>query len=186
MADNCIKNLIEGFYNCLITDKSRYLELFSRLESQKEIWFVIELMHYFEQTQNIELTNENREASIEGKKVDLKIPINGQDFWIELKHIFVGKQKKDSYILSSYLHGKNYIEEDIEKIQQKENAYVLSFISTNNDLIRNRDDLEKQVNQIIERLKSRQLNAELVSSNYNKSCDFGYFLLNVSKELHGL
>ena len=47
MADNCIKNLIEGFYNCLITDKSRYLELFSRLESQKEIWFLMQLSAIF-------------------------------------------------------------------------------------------------------------------------------------------
>ena len=183
MTDNCIKNRIEGFYNCLIKDKSKYLVLFSRLETQMERWFMGELMHYFEETENIELTTENREVSINGKKVDLKIPICGQDFWIELKHIFVGRQKEAPYKISSYVHGKNYIDDDIQKIQQKENAYILSFVSTNNGTIKDSTDLR---NQIISILNSKQLNADVVSSNYEKSCEFGYFLLEVGKELDGL
>lgn len=68
---------------------------------------------------------------------------------IEMKHIFVRRQKGAPYKLPSYFHGKNYMDDDMHKIQQKENAYVVSFVSTNNNMIKDGADLEHQIKEIL-------------------------------------
>ena len=188
MIDDEFKIYVENFYNKLIEDKYEYLKMFSKLQIQIEGWFRGELMHYFNYDKKIDLKPENREVKINAesrKKVDLKIPINGQDFWIELKHILVGIQGKGkndkslNYPIKFYFSSKDYIANDIKKLREIENGnnlYSLSFISTNNDMIKDENELKKKLDEQLEQ------KAELVSYNYNKNLEFGYFLLKVYKD----
>ena len=139
MDNKDLENLIIGFYNELTEKKQDYLILFSKLQIQIEGWFRGEFMNYFK-NKNVEMTTENREVKIsdnDRRKVDIKIKLNNEFYWIELKHILVGYQKDEPFPLSFYFYKHTYIPSDICKLtsvdnsDQKQHLYSLVFISTN-------------------------------------------------------
>ena len=190
------KNLIERFYSGLTEGNKRdYLTLFSDLQIQIEGWFRGELMKYFKEF-GIKMTTENREVRVnikEQKKVDLKIEINKEFHWIEIKHILVGRQKIGKFSLSFYFNSGTYIDNDINKLErvsegvQKETKYCLVFLSSNSE---NKEEYEKssgnypegnlksQIDKILE-TKGLKNKVEVVSSAYNNDCHFGYFILKL-------
>lgn len=188
MANNSFEAYVEDFYEYLIKDKSEYLKVFFDLEFQIERWFMGELLHYLEAEKKIELTTANREAKLPNqqdngrKKVDLKIPLDNEYYWIELKHILVGQQKKreNSFELNFYFYEKTYIANDVEKLKHLKNAYVLSFVSTNNNKIRDRNKLHSEVDK---NLGKNSIRANLILCDFNKENNFGYFLLMVKQEM---
>ncbi len=86
-----LEEFVNEFYNFLIEEKCGYLEMFSELEIQIEGWFRGELMRYFKRNK-IEFTDYNREVKNNRNIIDFKINIDEQGYWIELKHILVGKK----------------------------------------------------------------------------------------------
>ena len=119
MKDEKFGELVENFYTYLMKSKQEYLSLFSKLQIQIEGWFRGELMNYFEH-HNIEMSTENREIRINEdsrRKVDLKIQIDNEFSWIELKHILVGYQIEQPFSLDFYFKDKTYISTDIEKLE---------------------------------------------------------------------
>lgn len=208
MDTNKLENDISSFYNELINSKKEYLQLFSDLQIQIEGWFRGEIMHYFKKS-NYKMTTENREVPVtneERKKVDLKVELNNVSYWIELKHLLVGYQKGNKnegnqygnyFPLNFYFYSGTYISNDVEKLKKvsgvpKETTYkyVLAFLSTNypedkeikNGKITSNEILEEQVKNILksERKNGPLINkARLILHDFNKDCNFGYFLLKV-------
>ena len=196
MANNKFEEYVGEFYNYLIDYKYEYLQLFSNLEIQIEGWFRGELMCYFEAEKNIKLTTKNREVRISeesGKKVDFKIPIDKQCYWIELKHIIVGEQKskdkdqserkkKPTYNIDFYLRDYNpsNIIIDIKKLAMiKDNwsKYVLCFISVNNEAEPDFDVLNALEGSEIGGIKMK-----IKTKKFNIEKKFGYFLLKVNEK----
>ncbi|PYB68566.1 hypothetical protein DMB44_04325 [Thermoplasma sp. Kam2015] len=188
MANNKFEEQVEDFYNYLIKEKCEYLQLFSTLEIQIEGWFRGELMRYFKRNK-IELTVYNREVKNNGNIIDFKINTDAQEYWIELKHILVGKQKKGTFTLNSYFSKNYFIAKDLNKLILSENpekkVYVLSFVSVNNIKIRasnkinNSNDLISQLKGIIDK---RGIKAEPSNYNFDEYTKFGYFLLKVNEK----
>ncbi|KJE48562.1 MULTISPECIES: hypothetical protein [unclassified Acidiplasma] len=170
-------------------------------------------MNYFDGNV-IELTNRNRETPLcddinykeklsnkkgnERQKVDLKLTLNGEDYWIELKHILVGYQIKTPISLSFYFSDNSYIANDIEKLRnvchldKNLHLYSLVFVSTNYDKeggkeskikekIETSYDLKNKLDHFFGNhldLKDKILNT---SYDYNKELHFGYIILEVKK-----
>ena len=206
MENNEFEHEISSFYNELINSKKEYLQLFSKLQIQIEGWFRGELMNYFDGPDH-NMTTENREVLLndeERKKADLKIEFDKTSYWLELKHLLVGyqkgnkkpedKQAGNNFSLNFYFYSGTYITNDIEKLenvskssQETAYKYVLAFVSTNypedkKNKIKSKGVLEAQINDILnyKRKKGPLKNkACLISSDFNKDCNFGYFLLKV-------
>ena len=197
MNDEKFEKLIKNFYTYLIESKQEYLSLFSKLQIQIEGWFRGELMNYFEH-HNIEMSTENREIRINEdsrRKVDLKIQIDNEFYWIELKHILVGYQIEQPFNLDFYFKEGTYISTDIEKLRSIEQpdkqqyGYSLVFISTNYTKkglkkstqieILTRDNLDEKVKESLEKQKDSKSKAFIKSSNHNNELHFGYLLLGI-------
>ncbi|MGC8622214.1 MAG: hypothetical protein ACP5U0_09895 [Caldisphaera sp.] len=205
MANNKFEEQVEGFYNYLINEKSEHLRLFSTLEIQIEGWFRGELMRYFEKNleeKEIKLTTENREVPIsEGsrKKVDLKIPVDNMNYWIELKHILVGYQKNDPYPMNFYFHKNTFIANDVDKLLKvddpgkKNNLYSLIFISTNylreDDKASNMEEIRSEID--LKNQFTDMNNYSIIKDNifplscwdYNDALHFGFLLLRVKNDM---
>jgi hypothetical protein len=69
--------------------------------------------------------------------VDLKIQLDNESYWIELKHILVGYQIEQPFRLGFYFNKGTYNSEDIGKhgsmVQRdkRQHGYSLVLISTN-------------------------------------------------------
>ena len=194
------KSLIEKFYSSLRGGSKReYLMLFSDLQIQIEGWFRGELMNYLK-NEKIKMTVYNREVPINDnnrRKVDLRIEVNNEFYWIEIKHILVGCQKNDIYKLEFYFSNSAYIHNDIKKLQEidksneRQHGYSLAFISTNYscDKCKNpkfkeinwKEDLEYQFDTITQNKPNIKQEASLVSWDYNNIQHFGYLLLRVNR-----
>jgi hypothetical protein len=84
------------------TTQSR-LACFCELGFQTEGWFKGELLYLFSQLHRQGVIQElDREVNVEGKKVDIRLRVNNEDHWIELKHWLIGKQKGTTYNPSFY------------------------------------------------------------------------------------
>ena len=195
-----LRNTIEKFYSSLTSEnKKDYLTLFSDLQIQIEGWFRGELMNYLK-NEKLEMTVSNREIRVNNekrKKVDLRVQINNEFYWIELKHILVGCQLNNTYPLGFYFYKNSYIYNDIEKLQEVDNSdkqqhrYSLAFISTNYtcDKCRNtkfkkistKEELKVQYEDIIKNKTDIKQKASLVSWDYNNIQHFGYLLLRVNR-----
>jgi hypothetical protein len=195
-----LRNTIEKFYSSLTSEnKKDYLTLFSDLQIQIEGWFRGELMNYLK-NEKLEMTVSNREIRVNNekrKKVDLRVKINNEFYWIELKHILVGCQLNNTYPLGFYFYKNSYIYNDIEKLQEVDNSdkqqhrYSLAFISTNYtcDKCRNtkfkkistKEELKVQYEDIIKNKTDIKQKASLVSWDYNNIQHFGYLLLRVNR-----
>ena len=182
MENNGLEHEIRTFYNELINSKKEYLQLFSKLQIQIEGWFRGELMKYFDDNVH-ELTNKNREVLLceditnkeklsneednKKQKVDLRLMLNGEDYWIELKHILVGYQIKTPISLGFYFSDKSYIANDIDKLpktcysDKNQHLYSLTFVSTNynkegckeskiKEKIETSDDLKNKLDNVFE------------------------------------
>ena len=201
MNSKDLENLIIGFYNELTGKKHDYLCLFSKLQIQIEGWFRGEFMNFLENN-GIKMTTENREVKIsdhDKRKVDIKIKLNNEWYWIELKHILVGYQKDSPFPLSFYFYKDTYIYSDIKKLtsidntDKKQHLYSLVFISTNYlresdkkstmDEINSMNDLKEQFTSIITKhkdIRDKILDKmSLVSFDYVNNLHFGYMLLEV-------
>ena len=197
MKDEKFGELIENFYTYLIESKQEYLSLFSKLQIQIEGWFRGELMNYFEH-HNIEMSTENREIRINEdsrRKVDLKIQIDNEFYWIELKHILVGYQIEQPFRLGLYFKTGTYISTDIEKLKsveqpdKRQHGYSLVFISTNytkNGLknstlkeIITGGNLNKKVEEFLESHKDLEGRVFIKSCNLNDELHFWYLLLGI-------
>ena len=180
-------------------NKKDYLMIFSDLQIQIEDWFRGELMNYLK-NEKIKMTVYNREAPINDnsrRKVNLRIEVNNEFYWIELKHILVGCQKNDIYKLEFYFSNNAYIHNDIKKLQEidksneRQHGYSLAFISTNYscDKCKNpkfkeinwKEDLEYQFDTITQNKPDIKQEASLVSWDYNNIQHFGYLLLGVNR-----
>lgn len=197
---------IKDFYDELTEKKQDYLILFSKLQIQIEGWFRGEVFNYLQgktiQGTKINMTTENREAKISNddkRKVDIKIKLNNEWYWIELKHILVGYQKDSPFPLSFYFYKDTYIYSDIKKLtsidntDKKQHLYSLVFISTNYlresdkkstmDEINSMNDLKEQFTSIITKhkdIRDKILDKmSLVSFDYVNNLHFGYMLLEV-------
>ena len=197
MKDEKFGELVKNFYTYLIESKQEYLSLFSKLQIQIEGWFKGELMNYLDH-HNIVMSTENREVRINDnsrRKVDLKIEIDNEFYWIELKHILVGYQKEQPLPLGFYFNKGTYISGDIEKLglieqsDKRQHGYSLVFISTNytKEGLKNstqveiitRDNLNKKVNESLEKRKDHEVKVCIKTSNYNEQLHFGYTLLGI-------
>ena len=194
------KNTIGKFYSSLTGEnKKDYLTLFSDLQIQIEGWFRGELMNYLK-NEKLKITVSNREIRVNNekrKKVDLRVQINNEFYWIELKHILVGCQLNNTYPLGFYFYKNSYIYNDIEKLQEvdysdkQQHTYSLAFISTNYscDKCRNtkfnkistKEDLKGQFEDIIKNKTDIKQKVSLVSWDYNNIQHFGYLLLRVNR-----
>ena len=192
------KSLIEKFYSSLTEGSKReYLMLFSDLQIQIEGWFRGELMNYLK-NEKIKMTVYNREVPINDnnrRKVDLRIEVNNEFYWIELKHILVGCQKNDIYKLEFYFSNNAYIHNDIKKLQEidksneRQHGYSLAFISTNYSCdkcknpkfeeINSKEILEKQYKEVKKNKTDIEQDVTDVSCNYDSITHFGYLLLEV-------
>ena len=213
MENNEFEHEIRTFYNELINTKKEYLHLFSKLQIQIEGWFRGELMKYFDDNVH-ELTNKNREVPLcdditnkeklsneednKKQKVDLRLMLNGEDYWIELKHILIGYQIKTPISLGFYFSDKSYIANDIKKLpktcysDKNQHLYSLTFVSTNynkegdgNSRIKKIEtpkDLKNSLDHIIEKHSNLKDKISKISCDYNKELHFGYMLLEVKKD----
>ena len=213
MENSKLENDIKLFYKDLINNKKDYLKLFSRLQIQIEGWFRGELMNYLDGNVH-ELTNKNREVPLcddisykeklsnkkanEKRKVDLRLMLNGEDYWIELKHILVGYQIKTSISLGFYFSDNSYIANDIDKLPKVchsdkiRHLYSLTFISTNynregdgNSRIKKieaPEDLKNSLDCVFEKHSNLKDKISKISYDYNKELHFGYMLLEVKKD----
>ncbi len=197
MNSKDLENLIIGFYNELTGKKHDYLCLFSKLQIQIEGWFRGEFMNFLENN-GIKMTTENREVKIsdhDKRKVDIKIKLNNEWYWIELKHILVGYQKDMPYPLNFYFYKDTYIHSDIKKLllidntDTKQHRYSLIFISTNYvtesdkeskmNEINNRDNLKEEFEIIIKKHKDIEDQILPLLFDYSNNLHFGYMLLEV-------
>ena len=199
MEDRKFEVLVKNFYTDLIENKQQYLDLFSRLQIQIEGWFRGELMNYFEK-QKIPMSNKNREVQLNDgtkEKADLKIELNKELYWIEIKHILIGYQLKDSFSLGFYFSNGTYIHRDIEKLrnigrsEEKQHGYSLAFISTNYSKEGPRESKIEKINtkdkleNMFEDIKKDPTHSDLLNSILHTSCEydnethFGYILLGV-------
>jgi hypothetical protein len=179
--------------------------LFSKLQIQIEGWFRGELMHYInnnrDKTQIQELTTNSREVPVHDKsrrKVDLRIETNNEMYWIELKHILIGKQKANGFRLKDYFSEGTYIANDIKKLgciksdpKKIQHKFCLVFLSTNgwgkdsggkdpnskNEVDTLREQIQENLNKYNAKNKIR--NGPDYVFNYSKGCNFGYFLFEV-------
>ena len=198
MKDEKFVELIKNFYTYLTESKQEYLLLFSKLQIQIEGWFRGELMNYFEH-HNIGMSTENREIRINEdsrRKVDLKIQIDNEFYWIELKHILVGYQIEQPFSLGFYFKEGTYISTDIEKLgsikqsDKPQHRYSLVFISTNytkqgglkNSALKGiitGDNLDEKVKESLKNHKDPKSKVCIKTSNYNEELHFGYTLLEI-------
>ena len=213
--ENCkLENDIKLFYGDLINNKKYYLKLFSRLQIQIEGWFRGELMKYFDEPDQ-KMANINREVPLcddisykeklpneegnERQKVDLKLTLDDEDYWIELKHILVGYQIKTPISLGFYFSDNSYIANDIQKLTQIchsdkiQHLYSLTFISTNYDKeggkeskikekIETPEALKKSLDRVIEKHPDLKDSISKISYDYNRELNFGYILLEVKND----
>ncbi len=212
MEDEKFKELVKNFYAYLTGNKQKYLSLFFDLQMQIERWFMGELIKHIDD-KFFKMGIENREASLPNdkrKKVDLKIELNGEVYWIELKHIFVGCQKGNKFDLKFYYYnGKrtSSIANDSDKLSnipvrldhQIQNKFILVFLSANESLdkrckasgnnnenyyIKDKSDLHRKIDEIIQEdshNENRLKGLKLNCYEYNPEYRFGYFLLEVEK-----
>ena len=206
MANNFFDQYIENFYSKLITEDRDRLNLFSSLQIQIEGWFRGELLHFIDSYRNEprikELTTESREVAVKHKsrrKVDLRIEINNELYWIELKHILIGKQKGNGFGLNDYFSKGTYIDNDIQKLNclkansaKTQHKFCLVFLSTNgwdngNILQESNgktqaDTLGENINKNLSKYKARnQIKSvpDYCAFKYSEDCNFGYFLFEV-------
>jgi hypothetical protein len=212
MKEEKFEEKIQNFYLHLAATKQDYLSLFFNLQMQIERWFMGELMKYIND-RFFEMGIENREVSPPNdkrKKVDLKIELNSEAYWIELKHIFVGCQHGNKFDLKPYFYNgedSSNIAKDIKKLlnipnmldQQIQNKFILVFLSANKSLdercnasdknienyyIKDKNDLCIKINKILcddSRKGNRFEGGKLLSYDYNPEYRFGYFLIEVKK-----
>jgi hypothetical protein len=199
MESNELEHEIISFYNELIKSKKGYLQLFSDLQIQREGWFSGELMNYFNDHVH-KMAPENREVRVfyQGNKkykvIDFRIDVNGQSCWIELKHILIGNQKKynlrdsqekreNKFPLKFYFNIKNpsSVAKDVAKLNELklDPAFVLAFISVNNNYITSRDMLKEDLEKI---LKLENISAILKGWDFDYASSSGYFILKVGQE----
>ncbi len=197
MKDEKFGELIKNFYTYLMESKQEYLRLFSKLQIQIEGWFRGELMNYLDH-HNVGMSTENREIRINEdsrRKVDLKIQIENEFYWIELKHILVGYQIEQPFSLGFYFNNGTYISTDVEKLglieqpDKPQHRYSLVFISTNYTKkglkdstlkgIITGDNLNKKVKESLKNHKDLEGKVCIKTSNYNEELHFGYLLLEI-------
>ncbi len=191
-------SLIEKFYSSLTEGSKReYLMLFSDLQIQIEGWFRGELMNYLK-NENVKITVYNREVPINNnnrRKVDLRIEVNNEFYWIELKHILVGCQRNNTYSFRSYFSDNTYIHNDIKKLydidksNKRQLGYSVAFISTNYSCdkckypnfeeIDSRERLRERYEEVKENKTDIQQSISHVSCNYDSITHFGYLLLEI-------
>ena len=171
-------------------------------------------MKYFNDNVH-ELTNKNREVPLcdditnkeklsneednKKQKVDLRLMLNGEDYWIELKHILVGYQIKTPISLGFYFSDNSYIANDIQKLpkvchsDKNQHLYSLTFVSTNynkegckeskiKEKIETSDDLKNKLDDVFENHLDLKDKIPKKSYDYNKELHFGYMLLEVKKD----
>ena len=123
------------------------MSLFFDLQMQIERWLTGKLIKYIND-KFFGIGIENREVSVPNdkrKKIDLKIELNGEAYWIELKHIFVGCQHENKFDLKAYFYNGEInlnIANDIKKLrnipekvgQQIQSKFILVFLSANKSL----------------------------------------------------
>ena len=207
-----LKEKIQNFYTYLTENKREYLSLFFDLQMQIERWFTGELIKYINDRYFI-MGIENREVSPPNdkrKKVDLKIELNNEDYWIELKHIFVGCQRGNKFDLKPYFYNgdkSSNIANDIEKLwdiaemldKKIQKKFILVFLSANKSLderckssnkntenyyIKDKNDLCCKIRRIFcdfSQKGNRFNGVKLLSYDYDPEYRFGYFLLETKK-----
>ena len=197
MKDEKFRELIKNYYNYLIESKQEYLSLFSKLQIQIEGWFRGELMNYLVH-HNIGMSTENREIRISEdsrRKVDFKIQMDNEFYWIELKHILVGYQIEQPFSLDFYFKDKTYISTDIEKLgsiephDERQHGYSLVFISTNYTKkgiktsplkwIITEENLDGKIEEILKTHQNLEVKVPSETSSYNEELHFGSLLLEI-------
>ncbi len=209
MEDEKFEKLVKSFYTYLTEDKHEYLSLFSRLQIQIEGWFKGELMCHFER-QKIALTNKDREVTVDSEKsnnkekkdkVDLKIELNNETYWIELKHILIGYQRGESYTLGFYFSEDTFVYSDIKKLHKiissnpQQHGYSLVFLSTNylnedgkecrvRDILHTKQNLNDMYKKLTNLKDGPYIskNTSLELSDYNDQRNFGYLLIKVNND----
>ena len=125
--------------------------------------------------------------------MDLKIQIDNEFYWIELKHILVGYQIEQPFSLGFYFNKGTYISTDIEKLKsveqpdKRQHGYSLVFISTNytKEGLKNStlkgiitgDNLHEKVKESLKNHKDLEGKVCIKTSNYNEELHFGCTLL---------
>lgn len=208
-----LEEAVKSFYKKLIDNNEDYLILFSKLQIQIEGWFRGELMHYFKENR-YDMTTENREVPLcddisykeklsneegnERQKVDIRLTLANEYYWIELKHILVGYQIKTPISLGFYFSDNSYIANDIQKLTQIchsdkiQHLYSLTFISTNYDKEGGKEskiqkidtpaDLKNKLDCVFENHPDLKDKISKTLYDYNKELHFGYMLMEIKND----
>ena len=127
--DKKLIELFKSFKEEVLDDRISLLEAVHKSENQGEGWLKFELIDFLSKKGISFGTEVAVDEEVEEKrqnKIDLRIG----DVFIELKQILIGTQDGSKYNVSSYVTG-SYIKNDINKLKDKANGYILMLAVKN-------------------------------------------------------